>query len=97
MLAGALMSEANYSGANMQEAVLTKVIVSAGPDGSALPIRPAIEKQAYARGAIFDGADLTNGIMDRIDLTDASLRNVKLVNAVITGTRTSLLRDRIGV
>lgn len=36
-------------------------------------------------GANFEGANLTNAILDRADFSNTNLKNAKLVNSVITG------------
>ncbi len=39
-----------------------------------------------AVNANFEGADMTNAVLDRTDFSKSNLRSVKFVNAVITGT-----------
>lgn len=70
VLAGALMSEADFSGANMQEAVLTKAYaVSANLRGADLT------------NAVVDRVDFTNA-----DLTNAQLVNAVVTGAIFDGT-----------
>ncbi|KAJ9508872.1 hypothetical protein QJQ45_028197 [Haematococcus lacustris] len=88
VLAGALMSESDFTDANLTEAVLTKASVSHHLlvcDLSAA--QPAVVPlQAYAVGAVFNNADMTNAVIDRVDFSKASFRGVKLGNAVVTGS-----------
>ena len=41
--------------------------------------------QAYAVGADFSGADMTNAVVDRVDFNKANLSRARFNNAVITG------------
>ena len=41
--------------------------------------------QAYAVGADFSGADMTNAVVDRVAFDRANLSRVRFTNAVITG------------
>lgn len=42
--------------------------------------------QAYAVGANFSDADMTNAVVDRVDFTKANMKGAKFINAVVTGT-----------
>ena len=52
-------------------------------------MRPAVQEavltKAYAVRSTFEGADMTNAVVDRVDFSGANMRGVKFVNAVITG------------
>lgn len=45
--------------------------------------------QAYAVKANFEGADMTNAVVDRVDFTNANLKRVKFINTVVTGASVS--------
>lgn len=57
----------------------------------ATPVRPlscvqeAVLTKAYAVRSTFEGADMTNAVVDRVDFSNANLKKVKFINAVITG------------
>lgn len=45
----------------------------------------AVLTKAYAVDAIFEGADLTNAVVDRVAFDGANMRNTNWTNAVVTG------------
>ena len=63
---------------------------------STLPFRPhcdtsrdpqeVVLSKAYAVGANFEGADMSNAVVDRTDLSGSNLKGVRFYNTVITGT-----------
>ncbi|EIE19575.1 hypothetical protein COCSUDRAFT_31020 [Coccomyxa subellipsoidea C-169] len=69
------LSGKTLSGALLKDAIL--------PNST---MRETVLTKAYAVGANFSGADMTNAVIDRVDFRKANLSNVKFINAVITGT-----------
>jgi hypothetical protein len=46
---------------------------------------PTLPQQAYAVNTNFQGADMTNAVVDRVVFDGANLRGVKFINTVVTG------------
>jgi uncharacterized protein YjbI with pentapeptide repeats len=49
-------------------------------------MQEAVLTKSYAVKSSFEGADMTNAVIDRVDFNYANMKSVKFTNAVITGT-----------
>lgn len=48
-------------------------------------VQETVMTKAYAAGSTFEGADMSNAVVDRVDFSRANLKGVKFTNAVVTG------------
>ncbi|KAI8468553.1 MAG: hypothetical protein J3K34DRAFT_8548 [Monoraphidium minutum] len=105
VLAGALMSDADFSGANMQEAVLTKAYaVNANLSGADLT--NAVVDRVDFTGADLSGAKFVNAVVTGATFEGANLANTNFEDALVGSqdagklcankTLTGESRDQVG-
>eukprot|EP00198_Chlamydomonas_reinhardtii_P005793 XP_001695129.1 thylakoid lumenal 17.4 kDa protein [Chlamydomonas reinhardtii] len=74
----------SYAGKDLHGRVLAGALL-ADADLSNTNLQEAVLTKAYAVKANFEGADMTNAVVDRVDFTNANLKRVKFINTVVTG------------
>ncbi|KAG2428443.1 hypothetical protein HXX76_011563 [Chlamydomonas incerta] len=74
----------SYAGKDLHGRVLAGALL-ADADLSNTNLQEAVLTKAYAVKANFEGADMTNAVVDRVDFSNANLKRVKFINTVVTG------------